>query len=143
MSWRTLVAAIVAVVSAGLCGVSCASAGAPVENDPEALAEQLDTIRNNGGQQRMRDVVPGDWTAVHVFDMESLIPESVEDEVGYSLDLPPSYLNTMGTVFVFVDDEGVVRAAAIDGVRFGYTASPGDSDSVVRFDTKTELFELA
>ena len=141
--WRSLAAIIVVSISVGLYAVvSSESNGAPVENAPRRFSEQIEEIRTGGGSRRIHDLIPGSWTTVHVFDMESLVRESVEKDVGYSLDMPETYLNSMGALFVFVDDDSVVRAAAVYTSRFNEYHSTGDTDSMIEFDSTTGYFRL-
>lgn len=116
--------------------------GAPVEEDP-ALRQQLLSIQDGSSeQQRLHDLVPGDWTTVHIFDMESSTREYVEEKVGHSLDMS-SFYYAEGDVFIFVNDEEVVRGSVVYDVRFRRVYQSGDTESVVMRDaTASGLLEL-
>lgn len=111
---------------------ACSGSGAPVENGPAGFTGQLKSIQAGEGEKRLRDLVPGDWTTVRIFAMESLIREDVEREVGFDLALPAdNYFVAEGSVFVFANDDEVVWAAAVYGVEFGLAHTVGNEDSVV------------
>ncbi|MCG8916361.1 hypothetical protein L6E12_11225 [Actinokineospora sp. PR83] len=57
----------------------------------------------------MADLVEGDWDQVHVFAMDILLEEGVEEDIGQLLDMPDYYLGH-GSVLVFLSQGRVLRA---------------------------------
>ncbi|MFC4853011.1 hypothetical protein [Actinophytocola glycyrrhizae] len=120
--------------------LACAPNEPSVERD-SVLEQQLMSIQEGGEQQRLHDLVAGDWSTVHIFDMESVVRDYVEERVGHSIDMSDHFL-TEGMLLVFVNDEEVVRGATVYDVRFMLDYQTGDVEAVVEHDTTTGYLKL-
>lgn len=78
----------------------------PQEDD--ALSAQIKQVNQPGGEQRLKDMAPGDWDTVHIFG-EYDSRDEIEKTVGSKVDMGDSIESTYHLRF-FMENGKLVRA---------------------------------
>uniref|UniRef100_UPI003F496C94 hypothetical protein n=1 Tax=Nocardia suismassiliense TaxID=2077092 RepID=UPI003F496C94 len=116
------------------CGVT--TSGVPVEFD-EDLEQAVAELARSGGSRPLAELVPGDWTSVHVLTGPASGPR-IEQELGRPVEIDGDgthggdYVQD-GNLLVFRHDDSIVRMVSL-----GQLAAIGDgkygADVVLRAD---------
>ncbi|CAM2893869.1 hypothetical protein SAXI111661_06990 [Saccharomonospora xinjiangensis] len=84
----------------------------------EKFAEQVRELRSSQKSTPLKDLVPGDWTTVHII-IGPHTEEWVEREVGAPLPESEYGFDTEGNILVFMRDREVVQMKGTTGRLMG------------------------
>lgn len=111
------VVGLVFVLLATLIGCGSGEEGGLMEYD-EKFAEQVRELRSSGKSAPLKDLVPGDWTTVHII-IGPHTEEWVEREVGAPLPESKYGFDTEGNILVFMRGQEVVQMKGTTGRLMG------------------------
>lgn len=92
----------------------CAAGGAEPERD-QALYDQVNSLTQPGRERAMREMQPGSWDTVHVFE-EYTSKEAVQAKVHREVDID-DYYSGPGQLLFFMQNGEIFRAVELNASR--------------------------